>query len=595
MALFREELDPEVEPLSVSKILIREQYVLEGELIPVIQSIVNKEIRDMQSNGNKYFSPITIAQGSDLKIATTTLVSKINFDSGAQDDVELIGMNDNEGEEHICLAALSCLKTVRPLLNYWMHLPQHREYLVTIIERLQLGFVSSSRQELETIDWRMLSTEKKYRVAILEAIRNDPLFDHYRNIVHEGRSAADDLMTQRPRQEANKAFSLSATTSILAKAHGAGSAASSEIECWGSLWNVSSSSYAVTNENICHDFPKIQIIAAIAYGCDWLANKLSKRYLNTARKALSSSSMATQNAWSNPAAGVAYGSRPAKTTSSSNRQDIVVPLRQAFQGGVKELSRLSEESIAILRGELQLACFHYLHLVSKLDLSSSIAATTKASGGIRDTDGRPEPEALIGAWNQYILSFQDAILQAAHPSLLSVVFSPLCYLAPKLLMRCIRDLFDSSIRSSFDGQDGKTKLLRAVVACQQGLSMLLESSRLDPIVNRELQDLLTDEFSRIRRFVQLVGCFTSDLRLFIAHNGPEYSKEEYKTLWSQTKDRAAHEVLQDFEFFWNIATKGLQGNKTEAPAQQGKNGPSVSPTTAQRGPSPAQNSELGPS
>lgn len=545
MALFREELDPEIDPPFVSRILIREQSVIEGELIPVVQSIVNKEIRDMQSHGDKYFAPIVVMYSSDLKKAASTLVNKINFESSGQEDTPL----ETESDKHICLAAVSCLKTVRPLLNYWVHLPQHRDYLVTIIERLLSGFVSSSRQELETIDWRMLSTEKKYRIPIIEAIKSDPLFTHYRGIVYEGKLTVDDLMIQRSGQETPRKLSMSTISSILSKGHALSSAVCAEIDIWGSLWDVTSSAYPVTNENICHDFQKIQIIAAIAYGSDWLCNKFSNRFLSTARR--SSSSIVVTNVNNN------LTSTLTKAPSSSNRQEELAPLRHAFQAGLKELSKLSEEGIALLRGELQLACFHYLHLISKLDLSM-IAAKTGGSAG--EADGRPEPEALIGAWNQYMLSFQDAILLAAHPSLLGVVFSPLCYLAPRLLMRCIKGLFDSSTRLIADGVEGKTKLLRSVVACQQGLSMLFESSRLDPAANRALQDRLTDEFSRIRRFVQLIGCQASELRLCIAHNAREYSKDQCKTLWLQTKDRAAHEVLQDFEVFWSGATKVASSN-----------------------------------
>jgi len=98
-------------------------------------------------------------------------------------------------------------------------------------------------------------------------------------------------------------------------------------------------------------------------------------------------------------------------------------------------------------------------------------------------------------------SFQDAVLVAADASLLAVIFSPLCTLAPRLLVQCIRGLFDSIGKFSAEGIEGKTKLLRAILACQQGLSMLFESSsRLDPTVNKELQELLGEEFSRLRRY-----------------------------------------------------------------------------------------------
>lgn len=43
-----------------------------------------------------------------------------------------------------------------------------------------------------------------------------------------------------------------------------------------------------------------------------------------------------------------------------------------------------------------------------------------------------------------------------------------------------------------------------MVACQQNLSLLLESSQFEPTTNRHLQDLITDEFDRYRKFTNLL-------------------------------------------------------------------------------------------
>lgn len=45
---------------------------------------------------------------------------------------------------------------------------------------------------------------------------------------------------------------------------------------------------------------------------------------------------------------------------------------------------------------------------------------------------------------------------------------------------------------------------KIVVACQQNLSLLLESSQFDPTINRHLQDLITDEFDRYRKYTNLL-------------------------------------------------------------------------------------------
>jgi hypothetical protein len=107
-----------------------------------------------------------------------------------------------------------------------------------------------------------------------------------------------------------------------------------------------------------------------------------------------------------------------------------------------------------------------------------------------------------------------------------------------------------TVRTAAEGGEYKTKLLRAILACQQGLAMLFESSRQDASANRTFQEILSAEFSKLRRYVQLLGCLTSELRIFISSNNKEYSKAEFKTLWMHTTDKGAHDALQDFSGFW---------------------------------------------
>ena len=505
--------------------------------MPVIQSIVNKEIRDMQTSGHKYFSPNMSGHDSEIGRSNSIVISRINFETVENSEEPAIVNQTSSGAEtnrHVCLGSISCVKTVRPLLNYWVHLPQHREHLVTIIERFFLGYSAASRQELEAVNWKMHSVNKKYFLSIIEIMKLDPLFKLYKFQFHNGKSSVDDLLNPNSLVKDSSTSATTPATFPIEKKNlsvdSTQSNISKELDIWVDFWDVNQVNYPLNNNEITNDFKKIQTLASIAYSADWLANKLSKRFNHLSKKFSSS----------------IYQSNSNIGIKKSTHQELIMPLKLAFLSGFREFSKLSEETTAILRGELQLACFHYLHLVAKLDFSNNHNYKNNMKNKKRVMDGRPEPEALIGAWNQYIVSFQDAILVAADPSFLCLIFSPLCYLAPRILMRCMRSLFESSFKLTSEGQEIKTKLLRAILACQQGLSMLFESSNLESSSNKLLQSILNEEFGKIRKFVQLLGCLTAELRLFVSQNGSVFTKEELNSLWQQTKDRGAQEVLQDF-------------------------------------------------
>ena len=77
---------------------------------------------------------------------------------------------------------------------------------------------------------------------------------------------------------------------------------------------------------------------------------------------------------------------------------------------------------------------------------------------------------------------------------------------------------------------GRTRLLRALALAQQGLRVLLENAGFESATLRRLQDTLLDEFSRPRRFLQLLGAPASEVEVCRA----EFTVPEYNALARQS-------------------------------------------------------------
>ena len=132
---------------------------------------------------------------------------------------------------------------------------------------------------------------------------------------------------------------------------------------------------------------------------------------------------------------------------------------------------------------------------------------------------KQDPEALVQALSQHLMSVLDAVLYGTTDKAIAVVFPPLCYMAPRVLLRCLRYLSSQAVSTfhlkrqgsiSINGTtphnnnnnnthysnppniphgkvtvgamqtkefkmlagEERAKLLRAVVSCQQSLTLL---------------------------------------------------------------------------------------------------------------------------
>ena len=81
------------------------------------------------------------------------------------------------------------------------------------------------------------------------------------------------------------------------------------------------------------------------------------------------------------------------------------------------------------------------------------------------------------------------------------------------------------------------RLLKSIVACQQNFSIILESSTFDPSVSRSMQDVLSDEFDRVRSLMNLINMKPHDFKEYIRSHRQEFTKDEYEFVWKFLRHR----------------------------------------------------------
>ena len=229
---------------------------------------------------------------------------------------------------------------------------------------------------------------------------------------------------------------------------------------------------------------------------------------------------------------------------------LIHQLYFTLQAGTKELSKIAEEGMALLRGELQLICFYFLHRLSHvvyappnahLDTHSgsrkSFSAPSPLSGGrARSTsqqqlqqasgqDGLAEEEAILSAFNDHLRSYLQAVVSSTSSDALAALLSPLCSVIPRILTHCAMHMVSEIDKAHSDDSDHhysptasadhhlKTHLLRMVVSVQQSFALHIQSYGVTNETKRRLLDLLTDGFERSRRFITMFGMPASELKV----------------------------------------------------------------------------------
>jgi len=524
-----------------SLVLEAVQMFLEEELMPLVQLSVNTDLREIQLNPNHFSLPLTSGQGAGTEAASRALGESVP----------------------LSYATLSCASTALPLYNYWLQLPQHNDMVLTILERLVGGFKQAAREELEAKSWKLLSFEERHRGKVLGGMKRDPVMAAYRASVYDGAISIDDLL--KDYGEAARASRRSSSFNAVAGSTGLGDASSiynAELDGWGSLWEMSLVSYptdgdknapqAQQGERILKDFHAIATLSSIVHGCDWLVQQLQRACAATcrqhAREAVAHEEVAVGGSVPPPpsssplhqhASGAVVVKKATdvlsklgiqegvKKTLSQAVMDEQQPLRTAVYGFCKDLSKLADDGLSVLRGEWQVVCFHFLHKLVNVRFGGSRA---------RDEGNTShEAEAVIAELNQHLHSFQDAALNCVSSSAVSVCLSPLAQLVPRVLMRVVQVLCSNG---NLGPDADRAKPLRMIVTCQQTIVMLLEATKPNPATQQRLLDIMSVEFERVRRYVTLLDMPPKELQQWMRSNWTEYADYEFQTLWRQSVARA---------------------------------------------------------
>lgn len=203
--------------------------------------------------------------------------------------------------------------------------------------------------------------------------------------------------------------------------------------------------------------------------------------------------------------------------------------------------------MALLRGELQLICFYFLHRLAHVVYSppstvdggagsphrksfsgSPMAAQRASVAGVgagrgQEEEGIGEEEAILSAFNAHLAGYLQAVVSSTSTDALAALLSPLCTVIPRILTHCAMHMVAENDKAESDdeGPEGglgsdhylKTHLLRMVVSVQQAFALQIQSFPVQLETKRRLTDLLTDGFERARRFITMFGMPASELKV----------------------------------------------------------------------------------
>jgi hypothetical protein len=201
----------------ISSVLTYVHAFIEEELIPVIQSSVNSDMQEVQTNPQHFALP----------------TERGNNQTSSRSKIE---------ENPLSWATLCCARSAKPLFTYWLQLPQHRDMVVTILDRLIRGFASSAREELDALTWKLLANDDTYKKNASTGLKRDPFFVSYRQNLYNGYNSVDDMVNVATGGEVAKVTDSYVSTGGRYSA-GVSTACTcvGELEGWGELWNLTGS------------------------------------------------------------------------------------------------------------------------------------------------------------------------------------------------------------------------------------------------------------------------------------------------------------------------------------------------------------------
>lgn len=270
-----------------SKILSRIQVFIEEELLPVVQSTVNNEMRAIQLNNVLFCiiddngiicDGVTDGTGTVSNLCGTASAAIANGTAPTNSGTATgNGAADKEiFMVLVCPAAQICATTVQPLFTYWVQLNLHRGMVATVIDRVVRAYSSAAREELENLSYHLLSAQDTCKAAVDAGTKADRIFYAYRSKLYGGRPSLEDMfsgqstnpeakmvkMSSRSNDGMSVSFSMSmdsqdgsnfAAIASLARIAASGNDPPNQSEFgedWYALWSLGDSSYPITKDNV---------------------------------------------------------------------------------------------------------------------------------------------------------------------------------------------------------------------------------------------------------------------------------------------------------------------------------------------------------
>eukprot|EP01033_Poteriospumella_lacustris_P004897 gene4897-3505_t len=474
------------------------QAFLESELIPIIQSSVNEDMRAMQLQPAEYFQPTVI-------------------------------------QAH---ARERTLFHAEALVRYWQQLSQHRTMVSVVLDRLVRGFAASAKDHVENLTWnwqsQMLIQDKATYRQLLAMVEDDVVYaQYYTQRVLQGKLSLEDLLlpvtytTHSTGHATGYATMMGGAKSMLLGGGGGGgdaatTAASASTASFAraaqrslsqyyaqefaalhaqtAVWDLAGHANGsggggggyVLNDTkalapIQQGGSALSGVACVAAACDWLIHRLVSVYNAMMKKVLlanhhyhshasassasSSSSSSAASASGRPMSlavntssvtmGVGGGRRPSgaidfgtsSSSSSSNNHnnsnsnnphtmEHIQQMKESLTLALKEVQRLSKASLLFLRHAVQTLCFYYLQKLIHVNFLTSTAAAAAGSAAAASGSETAAEDSILSVLLQQLHMVVDAlstgyVLSFSGSTLVPSVVGPIVSLIPRLLMRCV--------------------------------------------------------------------------------------------------------------------------------------------------------------
>jgi len=507
---------------------------LGSDLIPLIQLTVNSSLREIQMN-NIHFTVSSVASGNGPIVGLHSTLS-------------------DSRNSALCGAARICAGAAKPLFKYWLQLPQHHEMVLTILERLIIGFISAARDELEACSWSLIGYEDFYRKSMVQFVRENVLFMRYRAISY------GDNMSFIDKSDVGIVSTItSGKHNSISLADDNAACAKKEMLMWAPMWNLSPAENRVyptfkiddkgkeVGDRMIKDFQSIRTSAAIVRGCDWLANEICNQCANIIK---ADSIPATQEkyAYNNGTDLPAHSTTNKALHISFARNELLertALVRHTVYNSATDLAKLALNGLSTLRAEVQAGCFHFLYPL-------------KQQRFIADVEGiNFDGELIVARLGQYLFDFQKSSSASLPSSALAVVFAPLCKLIPRILMKHIINACETG-NLPLHGFD-RTKPFMVIGASQKIIGILLERIGLAQETLYDLQETIGVEFEHVRRYITLLDMSAEDLSMYMKANSREYCSDDFYTIYARAHDGASR---QQFDKIWNSISAGKRERST---------------------------------